>query len=117
MGLATQFFMSLNYKYVKIYAFSNTNSFYYRNTDLNFEKVAHVSLNMSKLSVKEQMLCINANYLQATLCYLTGQQLAHSGGREGKKQKYLYLTKVFIIPWKVFQMAVVKQWQSFTECI
>jgi len=41
MGLATQFFMNLDYKYVKIYAFSNTNSFYYRNTDLNFENVAH----------------------------------------------------------------------------
>jgi hypothetical protein len=93
MGLAKQFFMNLDYKYVKIYAFSNTHSFYYRNTDLNFEKVAHVSLNMSKLSVKEQLLCINANYLQATLCYLTGQQLAHCGGREGKKQKYLYLTQ------------------------
>jgi len=67
MGLATQFFMNLDHQCIKIYAFSNTNSFYYRNTDLKFEKVAHVSLNMSKLSVKEQLLYINANYLQATL--------------------------------------------------
>jgi len=56
-------------------------------------EVEHDSLNMSKLSVKEQSLCTNANYLQATLCYHTGQQLAHCGGMEGKKQKYLYLTK------------------------
>lgn len=48
---------------------------------------------MSKLSIKEQLLCINAISLQTTLCYHTGQQLAHCGGREGKKQKYLYLTK------------------------
>jgi hypothetical protein len=55
--------MNLEQKCVKTYAFSNTNSFYYRNTDFNFEKVAHVSLNMSKLSVKEQLLRINADYL------------------------------------------------------
>ena len=93
MGLATQFFMDLEHQCVKMYAFSNTNPLYYRNTHLNFKKVEHVSLNISKLSVKEQLLCINANYLQATLCYHTGQQLAHCGGRGGKKQKYLYLTK------------------------
>jgi len=67
MGLATQFFMDLEHQCVKMYAFSNTNPLYYRNTHLNFEKVEHVSLNISKLSVKEQLLCINANYLQATL--------------------------------------------------
>lgn len=62
-------------------------------------KLHTLSLNMCRINVKEQLLCINVNYLQATPCSHTGRQnwLIVEVGKERRKEitkeKYLHLTK------------------------